>query len=163
MKKIKLIMLSMLTLFSFLAMPNCVNAATAATNESVTYLDNGCRIVTTIVDEPTRIKPGIQTYAIRYETTRSKISRYYNGSGEVMWYVKVTGTFSYDRKTCTCTKADVTAKALGSTWKVSQLSAARSGNTAYASCKATHYMANFVTNTMDGFVSLTCDQYGNLS
>ena len=115
-------------------------------------------------EEPTTGKhPGIQPYVLTVEMTRSKISRYYNAKGDVMWYVKVTGTFTYNGTTSKCLKSSVTAEALNSTWKVSQLSAARSGATAYASCKATHYMANLVTNTMDGFVSLTCDRNGNLS
>ncbi|MCI8308053.1 MAG: hypothetical protein HFH14_08410 [Lachnospiraceae bacterium] len=161
MKKIKSILLSMLMLFTFLATPNCADAAVGET--TVTYLDDGDRIETTIIEEPSTKRPGIQPYTTTVEMTRSKISRYYNGDNKVMWYIKVTGTFTYNGTTSKCLKSSVTAESYNSTWKVSQLSAARSGATALASCKAKQYMANLLIASMDGFVTLTCDRNGNLS
>lgn len=161
MKKLTSILLSMLMLFTFLAAPVCADAATGET--TVTYLDDGGYIETTIIEEPSTKRPGIQPYTTTVEMTRSKISRYYNADKEVMWYIKVTGTFTYNGSTSKCLKSSVTAKSLSSYWKVSQLSAARSGATALASCKATHYLHSSPDFSMDGFVTLTCDRNGNLS
>ena len=161
MKKIKPILLTMLMLFTFLATPNCADAAVGG--ETVTYLDDGGYIVTTIIEEPSTKRPGIQPYTTTVEMTRSKISRYYNGDGDVMWYIKVTGTFTYNGTTSKCLKSSVTAESLNKNWKVSELSAARSGATALASCKAKQYLANIYIGSMDGFVTLTCDRNGNLS
>lgn len=162
MKKIKPILLSLLMLFILMATSHC---AEAASNESITYYDDGSYKITKIIDEPTlQPLPGAQTNAAAITSaTRSKISEYLNSAGNVMWYVKVTGSFTYTKDSATCHSSSVKAEALGSTWKVSNRSAARSGATAYASATAKHYYMGIVINTMDDLVSLTCHPGGTFS
>lgn len=161
MNKFKSILLSLLMLFTFLATPSFANAAS---NESVTYFDDGSYMVTTIIEEPTLQKPsGMQTNATSTTKTMCKQVNYYNGSNQVMWYVIATGTFTYNGTTAKCNSSSVKAESLVSTWKMSKLSSARSGATAYAAATAKHYMAGLVINTIDELVSLTCSPSGKFS
>lgn len=161
MNKFKSILLSLLMLLTFLATPSF---ADAASNESVTYLDDGSYMVTTIIEEPTLQKPsGMQTNATSTTRTISKQVNYYNGSNQVMWYVKATGSFTYNGTTAKCNSSSVKAESLVSTWKMSKLSSARSGATAYAAATAKFYMAGVLMQTVDELVSLTCSPNGKFS
>lgn len=161
MKKNKPILLSLLMFFTFMATPTF---ADAASNETVTHFDDGSYIVTTIIEEPTLQRPsGMQTNATSTNVTASKRMNYCNASNEVMWYIKVTGSFTYNGTTAKCNSSSIKAESLVSTWKLSKLSSARSGATAYAGATAKHYMAGVVINTMDELISLTCSPSGKFS
>ena len=68
-------------------------------NKSIEYLSNGDYIETTIVSS-------INTLA-RSNKSGTKTEKYKNAFGEVMWSVSVTGTFTYNGSSCTCTNATV--------------------------------------------------------
>lgn len=167
MKKIKPILLSILMLFTLLAVPYRAEAAVSgdtADNSTITYFDDGSYMITTIEDEPGSKTPsGIQPFAASTTVSKSKTARYYNSEGSVMWYLKVTGSFTYTGSSAKCNSASVTAEAIGSTWKVSKLSAAHSGATAYASATGKQYIMGTVVNTMNKTISLTCSPTGIFS
>lgn len=60
----------------------------AATNQQIEYYDDGSYFVTVIEDETPEITPLSTT------VTKSKTGSYYNSAGNILWSVKVTGTFS---------------------------------------------------------------------
>ncbi len=96
--------------------------------------------------------------------TGSKITSYKNSSGQVLWYVKVTGTFTYGGGSSSCTKVSATAKAEHVQWKVSNIKSSKSGSTAKASAKGTKYSASgAVISSAIRTVSLTCSASGALS
>ena len=88
----------------------------------------------------------------------TKTEKYKNASGEVMWSISVTGTFSYNGSSCTCTKATVSTTKPSSMWSLSNKKASKSGNKAIASVTG-HAPGVTVTRT----VTLTCSPSGNLS
>lgn len=75
-----------------------------------------------------------------------------------MWSISVTGTFSYNGSSCTCTKATVSTTKPSSMWSLSNKKASKSGNKAIASVTG-HAPGVTVTRT----VTLTCSPSGNLS
>lgn len=75
-----------------------------------------------------------------------------------MWSVSVTGTFTYNGSSCTCTKATVSTTKPSSTWSLSNKKASKSGNKAIASVTG-HAPGVTVTRT----VTLTCSATGKLS
>jgi hypothetical protein len=95
--------------------------------------------------------------------TKSKITYCKNSAGKVMWYVKVTGTFTYGNGSSKCTNADCTAEAKDKTWKVSNRSSSKSGNTASASAKGTHYLNGVPVETIKRTVTLKCSPTGKFS
>lgn len=135
-------------------------ASTPTTNTSVEYYDDGSYIVTTIEDISS--SPGI-SFSSSTSTTKSKTVRYYNSEDTVMWYVKVTGTFTYGNGTSKCTSSSVTAKSYATTWKVTNKSASKSGNTAIATATAKQYFDGTVIKTINRTVKLTCSPTGVFS
>ena len=96
--------------------------------------------------------------------TGSKTSSYKNASGQVLWYVKVTGTFTYGGGSSSCTKVSATAKAEHVQWKVSNIKSSKSGSTAKASAVGTKYSASGVAiSSATRSVSLSCSASGTLS
>ena len=128
---------------------------------ATTYLEDGYYVVTTITTNNPRTS--ISTYASTNTKTASKTSKFYNGSNQLVWYVKVTGTFTYGNGSAQCTKADVDVKSYSSYWKLSNVSAARSGATAYASATGKKIINGIVMQTINETVSLTCNSKGELS
>ena len=121
-------------------------------NKSIEYLSNGDYIETTIVSN-------INTRA-RSSKSGTKTEKYKNASGEVMWSVSVTGTFSYNGSSCTCTNATVSTTKPSSSWSLSNKKASKSGNKAIASVTGKKISAGTsVTRT----VTLTCSPTGKLS
>ncbi|MEG1009703.1 MAG: hypothetical protein RSF67_07845, partial [Clostridia bacterium] len=49
--------------------------------------------------------------------TKFKTTYYKNATGDIMWWVKVTGTFTYGNGTSKCTRAIGSADAVGSTFR----------------------------------------------
>ena len=102
---------------------------------TVEYLDDGSRYVTIIEDVPTDT---IQTFSTTTKT-KSKTAYYESSSGEQLWYVRVTGTFTYGSGTAKCTASTPSAQAIGSTGKVSNISGSKSGNAASATATGKQY------------------------
>lgn len=155
MKKISAFLLSIL-LMSIFIIP--VNAG-GLDGYEIEYLDNGDYIITYIEDgEIITPDDGEKSTTV----TKTKTSRYYNSSGDTMWYVKVQGTFTYNGTTCTCTKAAHKAAAIGSTWSIISASHSKSGNHATATATARH--SNGTTyNDYTRSVTLTCSPTGVFS
>lgn len=128
---------------------------------TTTHLENGYYVVTTVTTNNPRTS--IYTYASTNTITASKTAHVYNSSNQVLWYVKVTGTFTYGNGSAQCTKADVDVKSYSSYWKLSNVSAARSGATAYASATGKKINNGIVMRTVNETVSLTCNSKGELS
>ena len=75
-----------------------------------------------------------------------------------MWSVSVTGTFTYNGSSCTCTKATVSTTKPSAMWSLSNKKASKSSNKAIASVTG-HSPGVTVTRT----VTLTCSPSGKLS
>lgn len=153
MKKITPLLLSIVLVFSMASTAFADNISTS----DVEYLSDGSYYVTTINGN----NAGISLFSTT--TTASKTTTYYNSNGDSLWYVKVTGTFTYTGSSSACTSSTVTAAAQSSYWKISSKSASRSGNTAMASATAKCYSGSIALQTITRTVNLTCSANGSLS
>ena len=77
-----------------------------------------------------------------------------------MWYVSVTGTFTYGDGTARCTSVTPSAASLDSNWKVSNITGSKSGNKATATATGKRYETNIVVETATKTVTLTCGPTG---
>ena len=118
------------------------------------YLENGDYIETIITESP------IASYASNTKTG-SKTSQYCN-SGVALWYVKVTGTFTYTGSSVYCTGASVTAGSYHSDWGVSNRSSSYSGNIATAKATGRRYYGNTAVERINETVHLSCSVNGSL-
>ena len=163
MKRTLTLILAVVILATMFIIP--VNAANekdfviGGTNVEIEYLENGDYIVT-YIETDSIIVPDASTQSTT--VTKTKTKNYLNSAGDVMWCVKVQGTFTYDGSTSKCTNAAHRASSYASTWSIVSASSSKSGNTATATAKAAHSDAsgsNYYTRS----VTLTCSKTGVFS
>lgn len=152
----KLISFTVIVMLLLSAIP-----AYASTVDSVTvnHLENGYYTVTIIED----ISDNVITPMATNTATKSKTTYVKNSAGTTLWYVRVTGTFTYGDGSAKCTSATPSAASMVSDWKVSNISGSKSGATAYASATGKQYVDDTVINTIQESVSLTCSPTGQFS
>ena len=157
MKKIKNILL-VTFIFSILLTCNSVSASTQYSNitTQITYLDNGDYLETTIYDNDATLTRATSKKSGTKTTT-------YKSDGKALWYVSVTGTFTYTGSSSKCTAASVKAASYVDTWKISNKSSSYKNNTATGSATAKLYYGPLPVTTINQKVTLTCDSKGNLS
>jgi hypothetical protein len=141
-------------------MPVFASSDSTATT-TIEHLSNGDYIETTI-EETT---PGFSFAPLAAYSTKSgsKTISQKNSAGAVQWYVKVTGSFTYNGSTSSCTSASVDSASNVTVWKVSNKSASKSGATAIGKTTAKLYSASLVIQTINETVKLTCSKTGVLS
>lgn len=142
MKKRIHILVVLALLFSALTQPISTHTVCAQNNDNVEieYLENGDYLVTTIAEEPAQYNTfGISLYSEPTTVTKSKTKKYYNKYNEVIWYLKVTGTFTYGHGYAQCTKSVATCKSNSNLWKLTNKKASKAGNIATAYVKANLY------------------------
>lgn len=163
MKKTLTLLLAITLLISIFAFPANASSepsiAVPGTVVDVEYLDNGDYIITTIEDNSI-ILPDASTNSTT--VTKTKTSSFYNSAGDVMWYIKVQGTFTYDGSTSKCNSAAHKAAAIGSTWSIRSASSSKSGNTATATATARH-TSGVGYNDYTRSVTLKCSKTGVFS
>ena len=132
----------------------------------VEYVENGNYIETVIYDDEFAdysLVKGITPLASK-TVTKSKAYNYKNAAGKVLWYVKVTGTFTYGNGSAKCTASTPSAASKDRSWKVSKATGSRSGNWCSATTTAKHYLSNGdLGKTIRETVKLTCSPTGVFS
>lgn len=118
---------------------------------------------TVIEDEPYLRSASLKAASSVTTKSKSKTTYYKNSSGQVMWYVKVTGVFKYGNGSATCTSSSVTAESKNSAWTVHNKSASRSGNTATAKATGKRHFQGVVVDTINKTVTLKCSPTGQFS
>lgn len=141
-------------------------ATTNTDNTSIEYLEDGSYYVTVIGTPSEQNTNPTKSYASTQSThtvTNYKTTYYKNSSGQTMWYVKVTGTFTYGNGTSKCTAVTPSAASQNTTWKVSNISGIKSGNSASATATGKQYYGGSVVLTKTKTVTLSCSSTGVFS
>ena len=153
----KLIMILTCLLLFTICSP--VYGAEQIESSEIEYLDDGSYFETVITTES---NSGMTTLSSK-SVTKTKTSYYKNSNGTILWYVKVTGTFTYGNGSQKCTSSSVTADSKSGAWKITSKSASKSGNKATAKATAKRYYGGSVAETKNKTVTLTCSPSGNFS
>lgn len=156
----KFIVLIVLGIMLFVAQP--VFAANQDATISTEYFSNGCYTVTVIEDLDCSEVNSFQPMSQKTET-KTKTKYFYNASDEVMWYVRVVGTFTYGDGTSKCISATPSAESKNSFWKVFDITGGKSGNQAYATATGKRYLNGIVVESKTETVTLTCSPTGVFS
>lgn len=153
MKKILTSLLLMLVIFN----PIEICGLDSNTSESIyyKYLEDGSYYEITILENT-------MTRASSTKTA-TKRAKYVNSSNVTVWEVSVTGTFTYNGTSSTCTASSVATKSYSTNWKITSQSASKSKNKAIAKATAKYYYDGSLVTTANKSVTLTCDKNGNLS
>ncbi len=159
MKKILALIIAAVMLTTMFIFP--VNAASLidGTNVEIEYLEDGYYTVT-YIENNSVIAPGDSTQATT--VTKTKTKNFYNSAGDVMWYIKVQGTFTYNGSTSKCTNSAHKAATFGKTWSIVKASSSKSGNTATAKATVRHSNSSGY-NEYTSSVTLTCSKTGVFS
>ncbi len=156
MKKILSILLIVVILF---AMQSIFVFAETVNTPTVEDLGNGYYTITVIENIPS---PNT-LFAASTSTTKSKTTYFKNKNNETLWYVKVTGTFTYGDGTAKCISQTPSAASEHSDWKVSSIAGSKSGNTASATATGKKYHLGSVIDSVTEKVPLTCSPTGVFS
>ena len=126
-------------------------------SETVEYLEDGSSIITSVYEEV------VQTRSNLYTKAGSKIDRYVNTDGEVVWSLTVHGEFRViEGASVTCTSASCSTAIYNDAWRCTRKSAAPSGSQAVANGVFEKTLLGIVISTKNVNVTLSCDPYGNL-
>ena len=152
------------TVFGFSVSPHTSRQIDSVKTE---YLGDNLYCITVIESLPNNdenVFPETETSSTLATTiTKSKTDYIKNSSGKTLWYVRVTGTFTYGNGSSKCISATPSADSLNSLWEVSNLSSSKSGNQARAQATGKHYVDGVVTDQLTRSVTLTCSSTGVFS
>ena len=135
-------------------MPISVHAVESEQNTSYTYLGNGIYLET-IIEE------NISLFSTQTKSGSKTLN--FKNAGNILFSIKVSGTFTYTGSSSTCTSSGVTTSVTDSAWKITSQSASKSGNRAIGYATAKRYLLGFVVETRNETATLTCSATGVLS
>ncbi len=99
----------------------------------------------------------------RGSVTGQVFYRYRNSDGVIRWTATLTGTFTYNGSTATCTAASCETSVQQGNWHETYNHAYPSGNTAQADVTMVRKVLFITVQTETAHLILTCDGNGNLS
>ena len=151
MKRVVSLCLSVILLVTLLAVPASAhpNSGMILVNETVEYIDKDTYFVERIYI------PGICAYSNGRTATKTVEGIY---RGTTVFFISLTGHFTYDGISAVATSASVTVSASVSGASLLSKSAYTSGASAIGTCAISYLGA-----TLNKTVTLTCDANGNLS
>lgn len=141
-----------LTLVLMLILPTNINALEE--NYNTTYYENGYYY---------EISISVTNSVARSAKEGSKTIYCKNSAGKTLWSLTVKGTFTYNGSTSSCTSASASTSITDATWKITNKSSSKSGNTAKATATAICYLNGNPINSATKTVSLKCSASGKLS
>lgn len=141
-----------LTLVLMLILPTNINALEE--NHNTTYYENGYYY---------EISISVTNSVARSAKEGSKTIYCKNSAGKTMWSLTVKGTFTYNESTSSCTSASASTSITDATWKITNKSSSKSGNTAKATATAICYLNGNPINSATKTVNLKCSASGKLS
>lgn len=142
-------------MFLFVLMSVCIQIPVMASeNKEIIHMENGDYIEIEI--------DTISTRNVNY-ITGSKRFTYKNSYGEVLWILKITGSFTYNGERANCESAYITTESYDTNWKVTNEDCYRFGSTAYGEATFTRYAFGIVCGSVEEKISLTCNENGDLS
>lgn len=125
-----------------------------ATESDTIFFDDGSYIVVRVEDvsaRATNVRSG------------NKYLTYYDGSDNVEWEAKLTGSFTYNGTSATCTSASCTVTIYENAWYEISNTTTRSGNTATTQLTMGEKFLGITISKPQYTITLTCDKDGNLS
>lgn len=103
----------------------------------------------------------IETYASGAKTGTDTCT-YYSASNEILWEAVLTGTFTYNGTTATCTASSCDVTIYDNNWYVISKSASKSANAATGTVTMGYKFLGITIKQDTYDLSLSCDPYGNL-
>ena len=169
MRKLIVIVLAGLCITTTLFSSVSVNASdTETSSDEIRIVVNGelkqAKVIH-VFDDGSQLLEGqtVITEKTRGSVTAHKPYYHRNSSGNLLWTATVTGTFTYNGSTSSCTNASYSTEVNAGPWSEQSGTAYPSGNSAIADVVMARRLLFIVVETVPVTVPLTCDKNGNLS
>lgn len=161
----KKLLIFITTLSLFLICPISTSANTLYTTENNTlqieHLDNGDYIETTFQSLPSPTYALFASTKTTQQISKTKKITYKNKAGNIIWYISITGTFTYNGSSAKCISCSHNAKSYGKSWTIKSVSSSKSGNSATAT--AVIKQSGNISRTYNEQVTITCSKNGTIS
>lgn len=95
--------------------------------------------------------------------TKTKNYIYHNTDGTSAWKISLTGSFTYNGISATCTASSCNVTIYNSNWYLISKSASKSGSTAYGTATLGRRFLGITIEQVTHNLTLTCDKDGNVS
>ena len=147
MKK-RIIALLLTTVLTIICMPITVSAegSTTVSTTTVYYADGSYGVIT--VTEVETIDKATKSGSKQYD--------HYDATNNKVWTYTITGVYSYNGSTSSCTSVSDSYNIINSNWHVDSHSCWKSGNTAYGTITVKHKVLGVTINTVTQSLSLSC-------
>jgi hypothetical protein len=99
----------------------------------------------------------------RGSLTAQKPYYHCKSNGTVLWTATVTGTFTYNGSSSSCTNASYSTETYSNSWSEQSGNAYPSGNSAIADVVMIRRLLFIIVETVPVTITLTCDKHGNLT
>lgn len=131
-----------------------VFAAAAEETVETVYLEDGSYLTIQTITYDTRASGS---------KSGSKVYTHHGSNGDDIWKATLSGSFTYNGSSATCTSSSVDVTIYNSAWYTVSKSASKSGNTATASVTMGEKRGGVTVTTLPISLSMSCDKDGNLS
>ena len=106
----------MLSFFCFGSVASAQTTFVFPSQTETIPLEDGDYLETTILDAPT-IPSSVSLFSTSKTITKTKITKYKNSNGTVLWSVSIKATFTYNGSTAKCTSCSHSTTCPTKTWK----------------------------------------------
>lgn len=146
--KQRIICMILACLMASMFMPCHAFAAEVATEETITYYEDGSYLVSVVETVQHRVSGTV---------THAKSNTYYDSNDVAQWYIRLIGTFDYNGNNATCTKSTCQVTIHNSAvWSLISKSTTKSGNTASCAVTFARMTAGVITSRPTFNLSVSC-------
>lgn len=131
--------------------------ASAQTNTAdldIIYLEDGGYIM---------VELNTNSNMARATVSKSKICTRYSDTDEMQWKITLSGSFTYDGITASCTSSSCTVTIYKNDWYTDSKTSWKSANSAYATVVMARKLLGVTVARETIDLTLTCDRYGKVS
>lgn len=133
---------------------NAEKEITESTTTTAIYFNDGSYGIITIIQD---------NVVNRASVSGTKQFDYYDSSNDKVWTYSITGVFSYNGSTSSCTAVSDSYSIINSNWHLDSHSCSKSGNTANGSITMKKKIIGITIDTVTRSLSLSCSANGTLS
>lgn len=131
-----------------------IGASAVCEDRIITYYDDGSYMVEEI---------WISSIRASGTVSGNKATTYYDNNNTALWKATLSGTFTYNGSSATCTVSSCTVSIYNSAWYTISKSASKSGNAAYGTGTVGEKLLGVTVQRVPFSLTLSCDKNGNLS
>ena len=94
--------------------------------------------------------------------TRYKYCNYFDSEGNLLWTVRLKGTFTYNHRKAVCVDSDITCEIRDGDWKLLSSDHSESASSAVGTFSIRQYKLGVPLKLIEKTLTLTCDKAGNV-